>query len=219
MITLGFKKTGIGTLISHTDLLRALNRTFGRAGIQVAYSSGFNRHMALYLTQPLPFGIADLDGYATMDAKGADLGELVEKFNSASPGYLEATFACESVNPRLSGKINLSKYRVVVENPPDNIEKILKGGYKIRKKTGETVDASPLVYGAETKDGFMECALAFGNINLRIDDLCSRLNEDFGLGIRLSGVTRIEQGIFEGGKYTPAKLYLENLCREKYYSE
>lgn len=67
MITIGFKRTGDGVFVPHTDVLRVLNRTFRRAGICVEYSKGFNRHMSLKMTQPLPLGVADGDCYVTAD--------------------------------------------------------------------------------------------------------------------------------------------------------
>ena len=67
MITLSYRRFGNGIYISHTDVIRSLNRTIRRAGIDVNYSKGFNRHMSLKLTQPLPLGIASDDEWVIAD--------------------------------------------------------------------------------------------------------------------------------------------------------
>ena len=45
MITLKYYKKDKAIYLSHIDVLRHMNRTFRRAGIDVAFSQGFNPHM------------------------------------------------------------------------------------------------------------------------------------------------------------------------------
>jgi len=43
--------------ISHLDLIRLWHRAFRRAGLEPAYSEGFNPHPRIYLAAPLPLGV------------------------------------------------------------------------------------------------------------------------------------------------------------------
>lgn len=43
--------------ISHLDLIRLWHRAFRRAGIELAYSEGFNPHPRIHLAAPLPLGV------------------------------------------------------------------------------------------------------------------------------------------------------------------
>jgi radical SAM-linked protein len=43
--------------ISHLDVVRLLDRSFRRAGIGVAYSTGFSRHPKFSFGPPLPVGM------------------------------------------------------------------------------------------------------------------------------------------------------------------
>jgi len=43
--------------ISHLDLIRLWHRAFRRAGLEPAYSEGFNPHPRIHLAAPLPLGV------------------------------------------------------------------------------------------------------------------------------------------------------------------
>ena len=126
MITLRFKRFNDGVFVPHVDVLRSLNRTFRRAGIDVRYSNGFNRHMVLRLTQPIPFGVADDDAYVTADIKSDfPLEEIFDKFVKACPPYIRPLGAyVTELNPSLGGTINASSYRVQGKLNVEQAEKI-----------------------------------------------------------------------------------------------
>ncbi|MCL2281064.1 MAG: TIGR03936 family radical SAM-associated protein, partial [Dehalococcoidia bacterium] len=46
--------------ISHLDLIRVWMRAFRRAGVELAYSEGFNPHPRLSLAAPLALGVIGL---------------------------------------------------------------------------------------------------------------------------------------------------------------
>ena len=54
--TIVFSKTGLVKYISHLDMLRLFKRAFRRAGIELAYSQGFNPHPKMGFAQPLSLG-------------------------------------------------------------------------------------------------------------------------------------------------------------------
>jgi radical SAM-linked protein len=43
--------------ISHLDLIRLWHRAFRRAGLELAYSEGFNPHPRIHIAAPLPLGV------------------------------------------------------------------------------------------------------------------------------------------------------------------
>ena len=53
---LGFYKKGNMRFISHLDLQRLFKRCIKRAGIEVAYSNGFNPHEKINIVHPLSLG-------------------------------------------------------------------------------------------------------------------------------------------------------------------
>jgi len=52
-----YSKTGAARFTSHLDVLRAISRTLRRAGLPVAFSSGFNPMPRLSFGPPLPLGL------------------------------------------------------------------------------------------------------------------------------------------------------------------
>ena len=112
LITVRFSKQENGTFVAHTDILRALNRTFRRAGIIMNYSTGFNKHMLLNLTQPLPLGIASECEYVTADvASEMSAEEFLDMFNACCPPFLhgERAWVTEK-KPALASVITASRF-------------------------------------------------------------------------------------------------------------
>lgn len=224
MITINFSRFGDGIFVSHVDVLRSLNRTFRRAGIDVAYSKGFNKHMSLKMTQPLPLGVADEDCYVTADIPDLSLSarECVALFNEFRPPFLKAkaAFATEK-NPSLAGKINASEYLLRSADP--SVAEKLKNfspDYEVtmRNADGEKT-VKGLIYETEILPDGAAVTLAFGNVNLRVDALCRSLNESFGTDFAFTDAVRILQLYRENGVMRTARELLEEICTEKYISE
>lgn len=57
---LKFTKEGLVRYTSHLDMVRTFKRVFSRAGIRLAYSSGFNPHPKLSFAQPLSLGYSSI---------------------------------------------------------------------------------------------------------------------------------------------------------------
>ena len=224
MITINFSRFGDGIFVSHVDVLRSLNRTFRRAGIDVAYSKGFNKHMSLKMTQPLPLGVADEDCYVTADIPDLSLSarECVALFNEFRPPFLKAkaAFATEK-NPSLAGKINASEYLLRSADP--SVAEKLKNfspDYEVtmRNADGEKT-VKGLIYETEILPDGAAVTLAFGNVNLRVDALCRSLNDSFGTDFAFTDAVRILQLYRENGVMRTARELLEEICTEKYISE
>jgi len=56
-LRLRFSKGARLKYISHLDLIRLWHRAFRRAGLELAYSEGFNPHPRIHIAAPLPLGV------------------------------------------------------------------------------------------------------------------------------------------------------------------
>jgi radical SAM-linked protein len=111
--------------ISHLDIVRLWQRAFNRAGIQIAYSTGFSPHPKISLAAPLPLGV-------TGDSELMDIvivrGVAPQFFVSAMNQQLPTGLKVEKVHPigadlpSLQAQVSQAEYRVEVETesgPPD----------------------------------------------------------------------------------------------------
>lgn len=218
MITLSFERTGNGIYIAHTDVLRSLNRSMRRAGIDMNFSKGYNKHMALKLTQPLPLGIASEDEYVSCDV-ACDLTseEFLEKMKICFPPFLTPKKAFYTTNnPNLAAKVVASDYEIECEKAAEYKEEIerLKCGFttvieREGKKTEK--DYAGYVYSVKVENGKIHCRFSFGSKNLRADVFCKYLNEKFGLVIPFSAIVRKKQLVQTENGLIPAAEYLEKL--------
>ena len=199
MITIGFSRFGNGIFVPHVDVLRNLNRTFRRAEIDVGYSKGFVKHMKLKLTQPLPFGIADEDGYVTADVEVADIKNALADFNENCPPFLRAhAVYLTDKNPNLAGEVNFSEYFVPCELSDEQIAALnaLPVDYAVTVKKGdgyEKKSTEGLIRRLAADPAGLTAVLAFGNVNLRIDRLIEQFNHDFGTTFELTDAVRKKQ--------------------------
>ncbi len=104
--------------ISHLDIVRLWQRAFNRAGIQIAYSTGFSPHPKISLAAPLPLGV-------TGEAELMDIvivrGVAPQFFVSIMNQELPPGMAVEKVHPisqelpSLQSQVSQADYRVKVE--------------------------------------------------------------------------------------------------------
>ena len=93
---LGFYKKGNMRFISHLDLQRLFKRCIKRAGIEVAYSNGFNPHEKINIVHPLSLGFeTDLDYFEIDTQKPYPEDQMVESMNLALPEGIRFTFCRE----------------------------------------------------------------------------------------------------------------------------
>lgn len=64
-----YTKTKEAKYIAHLDLTRVFDRSLRRAGIQVAYSEGFNPHPKIAFGPPLPVGVEGRREYVDIELK------------------------------------------------------------------------------------------------------------------------------------------------------
>lgn len=219
MLSFKFQKTQNAVFISHIDVLRITNRTLRRMGMPVEYSKGFNPHLLLNLSQPLPLGIASFAEWATAQTDFDDEAKFLSLYNSHCPNNFLATecYITEE-RPNVAGNVTASDYFIKCDkaiNYKDRIKTINQQPCYINAKTKKSgiveKEVSSLIYDIDVNDKGIYALLAFGNINLRIDKFAEKLNEELDLDIELSDIARLEQYINDKGKLVKAGEYIKGL--------
>jgi radical SAM-linked protein len=113
--------------ISHLDIVRLWQRAFNRAGIEIAYSTGFSPHPRISLAAPLPLGV-------TSEAELMDIfvvhGVAPQYFVSALNQQLPTGMNVSKVHPisfelpSLQSQVSFAEYKVELntEKGPGDIE-------------------------------------------------------------------------------------------------
>ncbi|MDR1774421.1 MAG: TIGR03936 family radical SAM-associated protein [Clostridioides sp.] len=113
-----FKKEGDMIFISHLDLQRLLQRAFRRAGIDLAYSEGFNPHPKMSYGNALALGTESQGEYVDIEIKD-DITpeEFIEQISKQLPAGIQFTKAIEITNetPSLSSIIDYGEYIFTIE--------------------------------------------------------------------------------------------------------
>jgi radical SAM-linked protein len=101
-----FERRGAARYLSHLDTARALQRTFARAGLQLALSQGMRPKPRFSLGLPLPVGVAGLNELAS--------AELAENESNA-PQEILARLAAAAPEGLLPLAVEVSEQRVRLE--------------------------------------------------------------------------------------------------------
>lgn len=211
MLTFRFQKTGPAAFIPHVDTLRHIIRTIRRAGIRAAYSQGFNPHMSIYLSPPMPLGFQSLCEYCTVDTD-VPADEFTALYNSRAVKGMECLGAVNvSKNPNIAAAAAAALYEIECPALWENFGKISGGSFTaLVKKDGEAVqkDVTEDVLDIRRTDKGIAALLRFGNMgNLRID----RFLEALRARLEFEGESVIKTQLFcrdKEGRIIPAESYL-----------
>lgn len=165
MILLKFEKTEGFCFISHVDTLRHFQRIFRRMNVKVEYSNGFNPHMLIYFSSPLPLGLSSLAEYVCI-ACDTSANEFLELYNKNCPVGLKGISAVSvEKNPNLQANVVAAKYLFndVLRTHDRYIVTYEKKGEEV------TEDVTAKIFEINGR----EAILASGAENLRPDRLAS----------------------------------------------
>ena len=177
-----FTKTGGAQYFSHLDLLRHITRTLRRADIPIKYSEGYNRHIKLYLSPPLPLGISSLAEYGALES-GILPSEFLERFNLFAPqgvACLSAKTAAE--NPNFAGSIIAAEYEIEGLANFDKQQILSQKSIIITDLKQKQQEIRHKVLNIDFLKGKVICQLKSGQENLRADLFARYLKEEFGGG-------------------------------------
>lgn len=198
MITLKYKKEGKSIYLSHIDVLRHMNRTMRRAGIDVDFSQGFNPHMLTKLGVPLPLGMKSNAEYVTVSANVAP-DEFLRKYNENCVEGMEGVqaFSVER-NPNLAGKVVYAEYRIYAsaENAKKELAELVNYDsfvvdYPTRKEPLKTKDIGGLIKEVEVFSDHIQ--IIMDAVNLRADVLASSLSRKFNFELTSNEIIRVAQ--------------------------
>ena len=199
MLVVKYTKLYPLSAISHIDLLKVFQRIIRRAKVKVAYSQGFNPHMKIYFSPPVPLGVESLSEYVTIDTPEKATQEFFARFNDACPLGIKAVevFQVEK-NPNLAKEVVRAEY---VVNAP-NIGKLdfsdIVGNsdyvieYLDKDKNVATQKAGESIYSIEKlSDDAIKMVLDFGNKNLKAQRFVRYICEKNGIDFLNCAITKI----------------------------
>lgn len=165
-----FEKNGAAAYISHLDLMKALQRSFVRAGLPVKYSQGFNPHIEMSIVVPLSTGYETRCDLCDLDLVVDELPDnFVESLNAVMPRGMKVLHAGTADRP--VREIAYCSYEIILPKgdadamktlfeQPVTLEKRSKRG---RREVNLQDYIKQLEFAAEGENTVCRCILTAGN--------------------------------------------------------
>lgn len=195
-----YRKRGRLAMLSHLEVLRAMERTVRRAGLPFAVTQGFSPHMKTSFGSALPVGVGGL--YEMFDVfliDFVDPGQALDRLRAASVSDLQVD-SVEYVDVRASAPnigFPISVYEAVLDGKVDALD-VPETVTVVRKKKERVLRvAEYLVHGPELSlDGLERPVVEFALLvkqdgSLRPDAFLEALL--LGTGVRAESLTRTRQ--------------------------
>ncbi len=104
--------------ISHLDIVRLWQRAFNRAGIEIAFSSGFTPHPKISLAAPLPLGVtSEAELMDIFCVRGVAPHFFASSVNQQLPSGMtvDKVFPIAFDLPSLQSQVSRAEYKVVID--------------------------------------------------------------------------------------------------------
>lgn len=221
-IRVKFAKRGSLKYVGHLDVLRYFQKLIRRAGIDIAYSEGFNPHQKLSFAQPLGVGMLSEGEYLDMEVNTTlSSAEAVKTMNEASVDDIEILSyrALKEGSKNAMASVAAADYLIEFREgyAPDNFDfyarfkEFLDSSESITvcketEKSQKTIDLKEHIHGFSGDDKKLNICLSCGSvINIKPDFV---MEEFFKFnGLELSKFTfiytRMEVYGEEDGKFIP----------------
>ncbi|WGX98540.1 TIGR03936 family radical SAM-associated protein [Nocardioides sp. L-11A] len=211
-IRIRYAKRGRLRFTSHRDVSRAIERAVVRAGIPMAYSSGFHPHPRISYAGASPTGAASESEYVELGlAEVRDPDTVGAALDAVLPDGLDVVAvvdAAASVAGSLSDLLTASHWLIDLgETPPGRAEEAVAAFLatdsvtveRMTKKGLRTFDCrAAVVRLAVTAAGELDLLLAHTVPAVRPDDVLTGLRQAAGQEISGTGLlTRVAQGVLE----------------------
>ena len=199
-LRLSFSKTGYAKFVSHLDLMRMFQRVFRIAGVEMAFSQGFNPHPIMSIGNPVPTGVVGMEEYMDFSLKENNMSpyEVKNRLNAVLPKDFKILDVWEPVDAM--NLINKAHYKATIKvkkELPDFEDYIqalkVKDDIVVAKKTKRSisnVDIKPWIYKLDltNADGLnfeFDMVLSVGgSFNLKVNsvfDAFTKYVPDFAL--------------------------------------
>lgn len=198
-IRLRYAKRGRLRFTSHRDFGRAFERAVSRAGLPVAFSSGFNPHPRISYAGASPTGAASEAEYLEIALREhADPEDLRRRLDRSLPDGLDVLDAATATGGALADRLEASRWQirldqVDLERAEDAVERFLAQDsvevQRMTKKGMRTFDCRAAVVSLSAASGegsapacaILEVVLRHGTPSVRPDDVLTGLREVAGL--------------------------------------
>jgi radical SAM family uncharacterized protein/radical SAM-linked protein len=168
-VRIQYTKTGYARFISHLDCIRLFDRALRRAGIRMAYSTGFNPRPRLSFSPALSLGYSSDAEYFDLDLVENPADDLAGRLNSVliEGVHIVETRIIRKQVPSLQSSITTLIYRIDLADHPlqlDSVQKLLAKSdlYVTRTHQGEvqSVDIRPFIESVYPDNGSLRIQLA-----------------------------------------------------------
>lgn len=213
-----YAKRGRLRFTSHRDFSRAFERALQRAGMPMAFSSGFNPHPRISYAGAAPTGSASEAEYVEIAlAQVVDPAEAHRILDESLPPGLDVIEVVQSAGGSIADRLEASEWRIVmpgIERPELEaavaaflaadevpVERMTKKG--LRRFDARAAAMSMGVADPTTSESTSVCAILHmvirhGTPSVRPDDILAGLREIAGLSTAVAPVQqRVAQGPFD----------------------
>jgi radical SAM family uncharacterized protein/radical SAM-linked protein len=162
-IRVRFSKTGVLRYLSHSEVMTALLRAMRRAGITLAYSTGFHPHPKISFGPALPVGVEGINEYFDIElSPSANIPDLLSGINACLPNGLEilAATPIDKTKKSLNEFISRYEYEITVDKTMnESINSFMNlSNYPVTREGGE-IDIRPLVETVNINNGSLHLIL------------------------------------------------------------
>ncbi|MBA2697340.1 MAG: DUF2344 domain-containing protein [Nocardioidaceae bacterium] len=208
-----YAKRGRLRFTSHRDFGRAFERAVRRAGLPMAYSSGFHPHPRISYANASPTGAATEAEYLEISvAEICDPADILQRLDASLPAGLDVLDVVEAGPGSLADRLEASRWQIAlsgvetttakdavarfVAQPAIEVERMTKRGlraFDCRAAVVTMVARAGEVGGREC--AILDVVIRHGTPAVRPDDILAGLQEIAGLVAPVPPLqTRIAQG-------------------------
>jgi radical SAM-linked protein len=215
-----YAKRGRLRFTSHRDFARAFERALLRAGVPIAYSSGFSPHPRISYAGAAPTGAASEAEYLELGlARQARPEDVRSALDAALPAGLDIVEVVTARGAALADRLQASSWRVAwrgvdpvaataavtafLQATEVPVERMTKRGMRRFDARGAVVALSVRAGGADAPCAILDLVLRHGTPAVRPDDVLAGLREVAGLDAGLAPTyERLAQGPLDEGAGT-----------------
>ncbi|HCL00986.1 MAG TPA: Fe-S oxidoreductase [Lachnoclostridium phytofermentans] len=136
-VRIKFSKYGVVKFIGHLDVMRYFQKANRRAGIDIAYSQGFNPHQIMSFAAPLGVGLTSDGEYVDVDFNVIETEEaIIKSLNAVMNEGFAVTEAKILKEPLPNQKRETAMSLVAAADYLVS----LKDGYELKKENGQILD-------------------------------------------------------------------------------
>jgi radical SAM family uncharacterized protein/radical SAM-linked protein len=212
-----YTKNGYNKYLGHFDIVRAFERAFRRAHIEVVHSQGFNPRPKLSFSAPLKLGYTSEAEYVDIQVYEKSATTIKNNLDINLPDGIDILniVPVKSSIPSLMASINAMEYQISMADrklSKSTIDQFLNDSEisvsrKVKGKI-KTIDIRPFIKSIEQKDHILTVhTKAVEGRTVRIDEIISQLYSDHRNNSKTFPVHRKRQLITENGSIlTPMEI-------------